>query len=416
MRKATIASIVLALLVAANAAAATNRVPIMKRKGERKGALKEFHHKDRKKRDPSQCVAITCIEKGDTCSEEKEDETELCNDYLSCVNGKCGLFTEGDPCDKYGYCDNNYKREENLRCNRTENKCHRYRGEGEACTNDDDCGSGLICNAKDDETPGVCIKIPKNVGDECVDYCSNGLKCYNYVCTEPPTTVGAECHPSKLPCVGSNLTCNSADNKCVALPKEGEACINNECAEGLYCNDEGKCAAYRGLGEECTSVYRCASALYCNDEDKCANYPVAGEECTSESECADGYGCNETTNKCFEYPGVGEECYDYSYCGPELKCSYDYDTDKNICWSTDGKKDSFCAYYAPCSEGLLCDHDINKCVEECVYDENCNQNYHALNLTNLSLFNAFHSSLLISLFFYLFFIFIFIFYFIYIFV
>lgn len=405
MKKATIASIVLALLVAANAAAATNRVPIMKRKGGRKGALNL-----RGKRDNT-CKAVKCIEKGKQCSEEEEDETELCNDDLGCVYGKCGLYVEGSPCSKYGYCDNNYKDEKNLRCNRTENKCHEYSGEGGACTYDGyECEYGLFCNAKDSTTPGVCVKNPTKAGDECgfkYTSCPGDLECYKGVCTERPTTVGAECDSSKLPCVGNNLICNSTDNKCAALPdigeecldsyfhcagglvcnyldnkcaaipKENETCINGMCSEGLICNStDNKCAAIPKEGETCING-RCAAGLYCNSvSGKCANYPVAGEEClNSDIKCAAYHYCDSATNKCVEYPGVGEECYEDSYCGPELVCARDYDTEKRIC-RNNGEKGCYCDRDRPCNEGLLCNSWRNMCVEgECVYDEDCKKAY-----------------------------------------
>ena len=375
MRKATIASIVLALLVAANAAAATNKVPIMKRKGGRKSALNELL-KDRKKREPGDCAVITCIAEGETCSDE--DESKVCNDLMDCINGKCGVYTEGGPCSDSSNCYNEYVGDDDLYCNDTENKCHKQKGEGGACTYGGyECKNDFFCDAKDSETPGVCVKEPTKAGDKCNGYtsCPGNLRCYNYVCTEPPTTVGAECDPDELPCVGSNLFCNSADNKCAVLPSEGDACINGECAAGFYCNSDDTCNATRGLGEECTENSMCAEGLYCSYNDwKCTKIPVTGEKCSSNYPyCADYNYCDSATNKCVQYPGAGEECYDDNHCGPELMCASDNLINKRMCRSTDGKEGSYCNDDTPCNEGLHCDFNRDMCVDGCVYDEDCNQ-------------------------------------------
>lgn len=366
MKKATIVSIVLALMVVANAA--VDRVPIMKRKGGRgKNPFK------RVKRDPSECSIVTCLEENETCS--FEDDTRICNDDMECINGKCGIFVVGGPC-SYGSCDNGLKGDDDLYCNEEENKCYKRKSKGESCTSSNECGTNLFCFTGKSATTSVCTLYPTKVGDSCssIASCPNDLVCNSESkCAEFPK--------KDEPCINGmcldEFYCDREANMCISLPVGGEACRTSspQCSSEFYCDSETqKCVALPGSGDECLNVYPyCADGLYCDyAESKCVNLPVAGENCTADSmRCANDHYCNEETKKCVKYPGFGEECYSYT-CASGLRCAYDNIDDKRYCRYAEGKKDGYCSYDRPCNKGLVCDFKREKCVEGvCESDEDC---------------------------------------------
>jgi hypothetical protein len=54
-------------------------------------------------------------------------------------------------------------------------------------------------------------------------------------------------------------TDGNVDGTCVATPKTGEACPDQECADGSFCNNDGMCAALVANGGACTGNDECQS-------------------------------------------------------------------------------------------------------------------------------------------------------------
>lgn len=365
MKKATIVSVVLALMVAANAA--TDRVPIMKMNGGKRNHLKlNSVLRKNAKRQPGSCFAITCVEIGGTCSDE--DPSQVCMNDESCNNGACG-FVEGSQC-SYGYCSTYY---DNMYCNDDEDKCHARKGEGESCHGYNyECQDGFFCNTSD-EFPSVCIQNPKKAGDPCGS-CPYGLKCYNDVCHVFPSTVGAVCEED----VGCNNDTLYCDGTCKEYPKAGEDCYAEYpyCAAGFHCNNDNKCAELPGENAECISEFPyCAAGFYCNDEYKCTKYPEEGEECLSNTpQCADGFYCSDADNLCVRLPGAGEECTEFGMCKGDLTCSSYGDSDP-FCYDPEyiAPAGAKCFYGGiKCQDGYICDLATSRCVVgECAYDYDC---------------------------------------------
>lgn len=367
MKKATIASIVLALIVAANAAS-VDKISIMKKARRNHLNLNSLLHKN-VKREAETCVAVTCVEEGGACS--AEDPSQACMDYNSCNDGICG-FVEGSKC-SYSYCS------ETLYCNSEEDKCYKKKGEGEACEGRNyygDCQKGLFCNTTY-STPSVCLPVPQKLGDACggMNYyqspCPEGTTCHNSVCKNYPSTVGAACEED-VGCDGESLYC---DGTCKEYPKAGEECYDSQyCFAGLYCNDENKCTALPGENEECRIGYpECADDLYCNDESKCVKLPGENEKCLG-YECAKDFYCNRADSMCKPLPGPGESCAENGDCKDGSICTVPDDADP-YCDSPD--------YAAPagakcfngnlrCADGLACNRDTDTCAPgECRYDYEC---------------------------------------------
>ncbi|MFO0592146.1 MAG: hypothetical protein U0441_31675 [Polyangiaceae bacterium] len=173
------------------------------------------------------------------------------------------------------------------------------RPSGSACATGIQCESGS-CSGSSDAKCGTC-NIRKAVGETC--------QVVNEVCAP-----GAFC---------------SQEGKCVATPtKVGDACPNGVCAGGLYCNN-GTCAALLGAGAACESFFQCnySDGVTCDSTSKkCVQMKVAavGEACGTDplTVCAGDASCDTMTNKCVARPKLGEACtVDAIDCAFGSECS-----------------------------------------------------------------------------------------------
>ena len=111
-KTATIAAIVLGLMLAASTAA----------RQDHKGATTK---KNSKRFDSDTCVAAVCGIKGGSCN---VDDT-ICPVGTMCIDGSCTTQTVGSSCDDYGDC---YASEEDLTCDSDTDECVKRKGAGEA--------------------------------------------------------------------------------------------------------------------------------------------------------------------------------------------------------------------------------------------------------------------------------------------
>lgn len=83
----------------------------------------------------------------------------------------------------------------------------------------------------------------------------------------------------------------------------GEACVaQEECADGLVCDQAGLCAlpgepGTRLVGEECSDSLECAYTLVCAGDHLCAEAGSPGtggdgEACTADADCQSGFACD----------------------------------------------------------------------------------------------------------------------------
>jgi hypothetical protein len=147
------------------------------------------------------------------------------------------------------------------------------------------------------------------------DSCQQGLACFGDTCTmisttPPPTkAIGETCDPQSEVCEEGGL-CTTVDGTtytCVALPVEGESCMQTGlCAEPAWCDyGDYLCKAPVGEGEACDlGGPNCAANLFCNDETLiCEPLKADGEGCSSDEQCAAGLVCDEPAED-----GAGDVC------------------------------------------------------------------------------------------------------------
>ncbi len=100
---------------------------------------------------------------------------------------------------------------------------------------------------------------------------------------------------------------------CTALPGEGQACVQGDCAEDHFCGVDDLCHGYRAAGQPCPEGdYACDDDLYCDSRsDTCAPYLGSGGDCAHASyACDDDLYCSPASQTCRPYPGAGQSCDD----------------------------------------------------------------------------------------------------------
>jgi hypothetical protein len=153
---------------------------------------------------------------------------------------------------------------------------------GQKCRSSLECSGTLRCHGVGPTTPGTC-GAPKPDGELCgttvdtlASFTREGMKldalhpecsdrCIKHKCA-PAAQEGASCLVSAdcakglmcMPTKGPAPKVGLPPKTCIvaAMPKDGEACPSNECADGLSCL-HGKCAARKGTGAACTSDFEC---------------------------------------------------------------------------------------------------------------------------------------------------------------
>lgn len=136
------------------------------------------------------------------------------------------------------------------------------------------------------------------------DSCQQGLACFGDTCTTvsttpPPTKqIGETCDPQSEVCEdGLCTTVDGTTFTCVALPVEGESCMQTGvCAEPSWCDyTDYLCKAAVGEGEACDSGGpNCQANLFCNDETMvCEPLKTEGGSCEDDEQCVEGLVCDE---------------------------------------------------------------------------------------------------------------------------
>ena len=185
-----------------------------------------------------------------------------CSRSARCTGGVCRSEKgeRGAPCVSLENCD------DDLYCGiRTGERalaCTDRLEIGAPCAQDERCRQGASCER------GRCVlEVPgmrDNAGAGCLyGRCGRGLFCFDGICYQATLEKGAACGPTPLPrgagC-GPGTACNSLGSAgtCVDERNEGEPCLDNRCAPGLYCapdttvgNAPTVCRRRKGLGGAC---------------------------------------------------------------------------------------------------------------------------------------------------------------------
>ena len=109
-------------------------------------------------------------------------------------------------------------------------------------------------------------------------------------------SVGSSCKMDEECSSGWCDTGNSCPGVCAEPAKEGEACGDTPCAEGLACL-EGTCKPEpppAELGEDCSNV-SCAYGLYCDDQLVCQQRLPRDAACEKDDQCDPGLLCIQGT-------------------------------------------------------------------------------------------------------------------------
>lgn len=144
---------------------------------------------------------------------------------------------------------------------------------------------------------------------------------------------GGECSMGD-DCAGADSICAGATQtmmgKCQVAPKEGEACPDFVCADGLECS-------FAAMNQVCVKPYvkadgqMCASSVECTSHfcdsmaGTCAAQKAIGAMCLYSDECKDSY-CESSTNVCTAKKAVGETCAFFDECASD-----DCDFMKMVC-------------------------------------------------------------------------------------
>jgi hypothetical protein len=147
--------------------------------------------------------------------------------------------------------------------------------EGAACAPaTDTCAPGLYCNA----ALGICDK-PAQSGEACdpENLCAAGLSCNSGECG-PTLGIGADCANGEVCDFAAGLICFALDSTCrkVGIAKLGEFCgFDNDTGEVFTCEADSRCDSVT---------------------EKCVARPKEGEACTidpdsGEGDCAAGFVC-----------------------------------------------------------------------------------------------------------------------------
>ena len=344
----------------------------------------------------SECASGVCVDDScDTCGG---------NDGTACIadgvaEGKCCGVSCLTPLGLDGGCDGqDCMCLTNLKC--TDDEC-KYKN-GEACTDSDQCASGLC------DSLGKCGTL--TTGSTCMlggnpsgSVCNSG--CCAKVCdtsTEPDVcgtgcaTAGATCYESVDGQGGlEGKCCNGLCFRNVERHDVGDSCtLTCECVVGLECSgEEGEKTCKRAAGVACTSGTECISEvcvqqipggqLVCGtcegrDEDYACDTDGATswcclEECTAplgiDGACTADCHCNEnlkcTGNKCKKKDG--QACTSYTGCASG-ECIRDPTSGDRTCGTCEGKDTSYnCTTQA--ATGWCCN---DQCAEPRGLDGTCN--------------------------------------------
>lgn len=180
---------------------------------------------------------------------------------------------------------------------------------------------------------GIC-----RIAEECVSQVCDGSSCYGTCKGDAPPIVQA--------CLGGSCTSERG------------------CGDNMYCDEERRCVALKGEGDDCTTFddnsFACQPGLACvwgsHVDAECVRIPSLGQACVF-GMCDLATTCDPTTSTCQPPRQLGEAC------AAKNQCVWDHFCDPNT--GTCTKRPSVgqaCTLDSWCSGGA-CDLDTQKCVE-----------------------------------------------------
>lgn len=217
--------------------------------------------------------------------------TQLCGPGLVCTSGGCRRLPQAEQACLLGRCD------DSSFCvvGADGGQCELRRDAGVACTDDTQCGVGLVCET----TRQQCVSaVAATVGGECAppQQCPAGATCIVEAGQQvgtclAPKRAGEACRAAS-DCQG-HLTCLEADggHQCGARKPNGAPCTTSRDCLALSACAGGACAALPVLGEACSAMKPClwGACLDTNDAGAvCIEPQGAGQPCRTGGDCASG--------------------------------------------------------------------------------------------------------------------------------
>jgi len=319
-----------------------------------------------------------------------EDDDNLCNGKLICVNGYCVV----DP-SSVVQCQESENPCVDISCNANTGQCEEDEAEdGTECDDEDSCTENDVC------LEGECVgeEVTCDDGNLCTaDSCVPEIGCQNNPvedecddknkCTWPDNCIDGVCIGEEIDCEDGNPC---TDNYCLPAIgcvsdemqgpcEDGDSCTtNDQCVESvckgepLVCEDDGNFCTndYCDPDEGCVHEF---NDLPCDDGNPCTtnDHCMAGECIPGETmfECDDGNPC--TTDSCDLISGAclhsansqpcddGDPCSENDQCansicipGPEKDCDDGKECTEDSCNSQGACTNTPIA--GPCEDGNLC--------------------------------------------------------------
>lgn len=131
----------------------------------------------------------------------------------------------------------------------------------------------------DDEAKQKCIEALNKAKDDCdiEDFLTAQSNECGVDFTAPEVDGGDDCSLSAECKSGTCTIDRDKDGKakdvdddgivigeCEKGGEKGDDCIDGECGQGFFCDTDGKCAAQKGKGDDCTSFDQCEPPLQCD--------------------------------------------------------------------------------------------------------------------------------------------------------
>jgi hypothetical protein len=170
---------------------------------------------------------------------------------------------------------------------------------GGACQHDTDCVDHGGCAL--DGTVGTCVaalgeqahaKAGAACNGECIQLKDGGVECTSGGSAGGGSTPGGAA-ASGICYASDGLFCSSQTQLCAPFAKIGEACEDQGCAAGAFCN-LGKCTAQLDSGPCAGSADACSAKSYCDDaSQQCVPRLADGSPCTFSEECSSDQ-CSDT--------------------------------------------------------------------------------------------------------------------------
>ena len=220
--------------------------------------------------------SLTCVSTACVCIDNEDcGEGYLCNNIGACEEDQCyGVSCPGETCvEGTCMCGAGPSCTAPLTC-LNQDKC--------ACSTNEDCGPGSLCNEAFD-----CVPDP----------------CFDNSCLENETCTDGDCFCGENPGCGAPFTCNGTECKCSN---------DIDCGDGFYCDANFDCALDFCFDSPCNVGETCDRELgscFCGD-------PVADMRCNIGERCDSGFCFCGSLTRC-----TGSQiCIDF-----QCRCTIDSD-------------------------------------------------------------------------------------------